>query len=164
MTMTVCLCRLPALLEARKAGLRVTLHGGEVPGRSEEAMQQLAFHPDRLGHMCYMEDRVKEALLASKIPLELCLTSNIKTQTFPCFQDHHFQEVFLAKHPLVLCTDDSGVFHTSLSQEFAIAMNTFGIQEKDVQRLVAESIDYTFASDAEKLELKRCLLPRLSQI
>eukprot|EP00200_Dunaliella_tertiolecta_P002360 CAMPEP_0202338984 /NCGR_PEP_ID=MMETSP1126-20121109/1039_1 /ASSEMBLY_ACC=CAM_ASM_000457 /TAXON_ID=3047 /ORGANISM="Dunaliella tertiolecta, Strain CCMP1320" /LENGTH=318 /DNA_ID=CAMNT_0048929467 /DNA_START=158 /DNA_END=1114 /DNA_ORIENTATION=+ len=155
---------LPALVEARKAGLKITLHGGEVPGRSKEAMQQLAFCPDRLGHMCYMEDNVKEALLASKIPLELCLTSNIKTQTFPCFQDHHFREVFFAQHPLVICTDDSGVFHTSLSQEYAIAMHTFGIHERDIQRLVADSIDYTFTSDAEKLELKRRIHPQLSML
>jgi adenosine deaminase len=57
--------------------------------------------------------------------VELCLTSNIKTSTFQGFPDHHFARLHAAGHPVVLCTDDSGVFGTSLTQELAIAMTTF---------------------------------------
>jgi len=35
-------------------------------------------------------------------------------------------DLYNAKHPLVLCTDDSGVFSTSLSNEYKIASSSFG--------------------------------------
>ncbi len=50
------------------------------------------------------------------VPVELCITSNIKTITFPSAEAHHFAKLYESKHPVVLCTDDSGVFGTSLSQ------------------------------------------------
>lgn len=41
---------------------------------------------------------------ASRIPVELCLTSNIKTQTFKGYDCHHFRKLHAAGHPVVLCT------------------------------------------------------------
>jgi len=38
----------------------------------------------------------------------------------------HAVDLYNAKHPLVLCTDDSGVFSTSLTREYKIAASTFG--------------------------------------
>ena len=61
--------------------------------------------------------------------------------------------ILLAGHPVVLCTDDQGVFQTSLSKEYAIAAWAFQLTEDDLWTLVLRSIDYTFLSKAAKAEL-----------
>lgn len=73
---------IPALLAARAAHLPTTLHFGEVL-RPEEAACMLAFGPERVGHACYMDDATREALLRSKIPVEICPTSNVMTCSVP---------------------------------------------------------------------------------
>ncbi len=61
--------------------------------------------------------------------------------------------MLLAGHPVVLCTDDQGVFQTSLSKEYAIAAQAFQLTEDDLWTLVLRSVEYTFLSNAAKAEL-----------
>lgn len=55
---------------------------------------------------------------------------------------------------MVLCTDDHGVFQTSLSKEYAIAAKAFSLSEDDLWTLTLHSVDYTFLSATSKAELK----------
>jgi len=54
---------------------------------------------------------------------------------------------------VVLCTDDQGVFQTSLSKEYAIAAQAFHLSEDDLWMLVLRSVDYTFLPDLSKADL-----------
>lgn len=94
---------------------------------------------------------------ASNIPVELCLTSNVKTQSVPGYVDHHFKQFYAAKHPVVLCTDDPGVFATCLSKEYAIAAKSFQLQQSDIMELAERAVAYTFASQQEKHSLHKRL-------
>jgi len=60
----------------------------------------------------------------------------------------------LAGHPVVLCTDDSGVFSTSLSQEYDHARQAFQLTSKDLFALANASIEHSFATPAEKRMLR----------
>lgn len=62
----------------------------------EETAAILAFRPDRLGHMCFMDEASERELRASRIPLELCLSSNVITESVQGYPDHHFLPLFKA--------------------------------------------------------------------
>jgi adenosine deaminase len=55
----------------------------------------------------------------------------------------------------VLCTDDSGVFNTTLSQEYAIAAQAFGLSHDDLWELSRQAVEHTFLSDNEKEALRQ---------
>jgi adenosine deaminase len=76
----------PLFAKARSAGLKVTLHCGEVPcnidkdsERYDEAVAVLDFKPDRLGHAMLLPPDLQARIVQEKIPVETCPTSNIMT-------------------------------------------------------------------------------------
>ncbi|GAO52288.1 Metallo-dependent hydrolase [Saitoella complicata NRRL Y-17804] len=145
---------LSALRLAGDCGLKVTLHAAEVPN-AEEMHAMLNFAPDRFGHVCFLDDACASRLVESRIPLELCLTSNLITKLVASYAQHHFIDHYRAgRNPIVLCTDDSGVFGTCLSREYAIAMGTFGLSECDVLEMAKGSLEAAFLSEQEKEALK----------
>ncbi|EPS61020.1 hypothetical protein M569_13779, partial [Genlisea aurea] len=144
---------LPALEYAKREGLPITLHCGEVPN-TDEIRSMLEFHPNRIGHACCFEENEYKILKHYKIPVEICLTSNINTKTISSIDVHHFADLYESKHPIILCTDDCGVFATSLSNEYALALSAFGLGEREMLELAEKGVDFVFSSDAVKAELK----------
>ncbi|KAI4295871.1 hypothetical protein L6164_035869 [Bauhinia variegata] len=144
----------PALKFARDLGLHITLHCGEVPNRPE-VQAMLDFLPQRIGHAIFFEEEDWRKLKSSKIPVEICLTSNIRTLSVPSLDVHHFADLYNAKHPLVLCTDDSGVFSTSVSNEYKIATSTFGLGKREIFELAKSAAEFIFADDGVKEDLRK---------
>uniref|UniRef100_A0A5B7A1B6 Putative adenosine/AMP deaminase family protein n=1 Tax=Davidia involucrata TaxID=16924 RepID=A0A5B7A1B6_DAVIN len=144
---------LPALKFAREQGLSITLHCGEVPNR-KEISAMLDFIPGRIGHACCLEDEDWEKSKSFKIPVEICLTSNIRTERFPSIDVHHFVDLYNAKHPMALCTDDAGVFSTSLSGEYILASSTFGLGKREMFLLARNATEFIFAADEVKGEVR----------
>ncbi|KAG4948759.1 hypothetical protein AAZX31_15G102000 [Glycine max] len=145
---------LPALKFAREQGLYVTLHCGELPN-SKEIKNMLDFRPQRIGHACFFEDEHWRQLKSSNIPVEICLTSNVRTMTVPSIDVHHFAHLYNAKHPLALCTDDSGVFSTCLSKEYKIAADSFGLGRREMFELSRNAVEHIFADSKVKEDLRK---------
>ncbi|XP_069564237.1 adenosine deaminase-like protein [Brachyistius frenatus] len=152
---------LPALQRAKNCGLKLSLHLSEVPSQLEESDLLLNLPPDRIGHGTFLHPEVGgsqslvDKVVKNNIPLELCLTSNVKGQTVPCYVKHHFKYWYQLGHPSVICTDDKGVFSTDLSQEYQLAASTFGLSRKDVWKLSQQAIDCIFAPEDVKRQLKQ---------
>lgn len=140
---------LPALKYAKKQGLPVTVHCGEVPN-PEEIQAMLDICPERIGHACFLEDEEWERVKSLRIPVEICLTSNLRTERLESIDYHHFDDLYKAKHPVALCTDDPGLFSTSLSNEYFLAASTFGLNKKEMIELARKAINFVFADDGVK--------------
>ncbi|XP_020086608.1 adenosine deaminase-like protein isoform X2 [Ananas comosus] len=140
---------LPALKHAKDLGLPITIHCGEVPNR-KEIQAMLDFFPQRMGHVCCLEDEEWRRLKSLKIPVEICLTSNVRTERVPSVEFHHFVDLYKAQHPLVLCTDDPGLFSTSLSNEYYLVAVTFGLNKGDMLQLARKAIEHVFADNGVK--------------
>ncbi|XP_028304829.1 N6-Methyl-AMP deaminase isoform X2 [Gouania willdenowi] len=100
---------LPALQRAKNCGLKLSLHLSEVPSQLEETDLLLHLPPDRIGHGTFLHPEVGgsqslvDKVVKNNIPLELCLTSNVKGQTVASYADHHFKYWYQLGHPTVIC-------------------------------------------------------------
>ncbi|KAK6630634.1 hypothetical protein RUM43_014619 [Polyplax serrata] len=150
------------LKRARSEGLKFTIHCAEVPG-SEEVKDILDFNPERIGHgTCIHEllggsQVIWDELLMKKIPVELCISSNIKCKTVESYDRHHFKLLYNANHPITIATDDKGIFRSTLSDEYEIVQKEFNLNEKELWTLSYQSINYTFTDENEKEQLRTIL-------
>ncbi|XP_017000254.2 adenosine deaminase-like protein [Drosophila takahashii] len=142
----------PILALAREKGLKLALHCAEIDNPAE-VKEMLQFGMSRCGHGTFLAPAEIEQLKQRNIAIECCLTSNVKTGTVPNLEEHHIKRIMAAEAPKVVCTDDSGVFDTTLTQEFLLAAQTFGLTQKQCIDLTLEAVHHSFASDEEQKEM-----------
>ncbi|CAH2016556.1 unnamed protein product [Acanthoscelides obtectus] len=145
--------------KAREGGLKTSIHCGEI--RNDEEIEKiLKFGPDRLGHATFLHPEYEgnpnnwKLYLEKKIPVECCLTSNVICGTTKSYPEHHIREWIRNSLPHCICTDDKGVFGTSLTKEYTLVAEHHGLKPKDLWQTTCNSVDYIFASDDIKTRLK----------
>jgi adenosine deaminase len=108
---------------ARCEGLRATAHAGEHrPAETIiEAIESLGL--DRIGHgvRAVESPDVMRQLAEARIPLEVCLGSNLALGLYPSMEEHPIGRMAAAGGVVVLGTDDPGLFDTDLAREYALA-------------------------------------------
>ena len=151
---------LPILNSARNNGLKLAVHLCEISDRTNETRELLSVFPDRIGHGTYLMESTEltETVRSRRTPIEICLTSNMKTSTCPPdAAKHHIADWYFAKptepHPCALCTDDKGVFSTNLSNEFDILSNAMNMDKNELFNFSRNSIAYAFCDHNNKKHL-----------
>lgn len=130
---------------ARDAGLRLTAHAGETAG-PESIRDALGIGAERIGHgIRAVEDPdLMRWLREERIPLEVCITSNVRTGAVAALNGHPVRRLFDAGVPITLNTDDPGVFGTDLTREFEIARDVFGFSEAELQTVRDAAWEFRF--------------------
>ncbi|XP_067849247.1 adenosine deaminase-like protein isoform X2 [Heptranchias perlo] len=94
---------------ARNIGLKLAVHMAEIPHQNEELEMFLRLPPDRIGHGTFLHPEVGgseylvDTISKNQIPIELCMTSNVKGQTVSSYDQHHFQYWYNRGHSCVVC-------------------------------------------------------------
>lgn len=144
----------PAFKKARDHGLGVTVHFAEIPQSATDAELEtiLSWQPDRLGHCVHVSDKFSAALIDAAVALELCLSCNVLAGlTTGGFDRHHFREWYdRSTNVVALCTDDVGIFGSSLSNEYLVASRHFGLGAQQLLDLSRQSVGAIFGGDAAK--------------
>lgn len=149
-----------AFAKAKHHGLKLTLHFAEVPSSSveEELMTLLSYKPERIGHVIHVSELIRKEIVARKLGLELCLSCNVHARLIPGgFSDHHFGYWRDSCCPLILCTDDVGVFCSPLSNEYLLAAEHFNLSHGDIVDICGKAIEAIFGDNEEKKRLRESL-------
>jgi len=134
--------------EAREKGLHLVCHAGEMSGPAS-VWEALEIGAERIGHgFRAMDDPALVVHLAAKqIPLEICISSNVRTGAIAKLNDHPVKKLYDAGVPILLNTDDPALFDCSLESEFALAAREFGFTEEQLREIAGNSLRFGFAAD-----------------
>ena len=139
---------------AEDHGLRLTAHAGETAS-AESIWGALNLHAERIGHglSAAQDPDLVEELAYRQIPVEICVTSNLRTGVCKSVAEHPAKNYFDQGLMITLNTDDPALFGTSLAREYQFAQDTFGFTEEHLRELARNSFEASFLPAEKKLEL-----------
>jgi aminodeoxyfutalosine deaminase len=134
-------------------GLRLTAHAGETAG-PESIWGALNLRAERVGHglTAYQDSDLMQELAHRQIPIEVCVTSNVKTGVCPNLGDHPVKRYFDEGLMVTLNTDDPAMFGISLAREYQMVQENFGFTDEHLRELARNSFEAAFLPAQKKLE------------
>lgn len=149
-----------------RANFYITIHAGEAFGVESiwQALQYCGAH--RLGHATRLRDDIHvnkdgslqlgnlaQYVLDRRIPLEMCLYSNLHTGACKHLEEHPFGLFFRNGFRVCLNTDDRLMSDTNMTKETILATELFDLTLADLERLNLNAIKSAFAPFDKRLEL-----------
>jgi aminodeoxyfutalosine deaminase len=138
--------------EAAEAGLHLTAHAGETVG-PESIWGALNIGAERIGHglSAIQDPELIDALVERQIPIEICVSSNVRTGCCPLLVDHPLRAYFDSGLMVTLNSDDPSLFGSDLEQEYQLAAEHFAFTPEQLRELAANSIEASFLDPRRKL-------------
>ncbi len=148
-----------AFAYAHDHGLACTCHAGEGAGAESVRDALHVCNADRLGHAARL---VEDASLIDyvgehRVPLEICLTSNVQTGAAPSYERHPMRAYFDRGLNVVLNTDNRLMSDTTLTDEYAIAADRLRFTPQELSAVALNSFESAFLP----LDERHALLERV---
>ena len=140
---------------AAEGNLAITVHAGEAygPASIHEAIH--VCHARRIGHgtrlhedpglMAYVND--------FRIPLEICLTSNVQTRVAADYASHPFRTYYDAGLLVTLNTDNRLMSGTTVTDEYLHAQQQLGLDMDAMAEIALMGFEAAFLPHAAKVEM-----------
>ncbi len=148
-----------------KNNLNSTAHAGEAygPESIHQAIHYCGAH--RIGHgtRLFENGDLLNYVNDHRIPLEICISSNIQTKAVKRFEDHPVRLYYDLGLRITLNTDNRLVSDTTLTREFMIAHQYYGFTLEEIKDIIIQSFKSAFIPYREKRELLRSVIKELEQ-
>jgi adenosine deaminase/aminodeoxyfutalosine deaminase len=140
--------------EAKAVGLRLTAHAGETIG-PESIWAALNIGAERIGHALSAQNDAEllDVLAAKQVPLELNVTSNIRTGCCKSFEEHPVKLYFESGLMVTINSDDPPMFGSNLLNEYVLVQEMFEFSLEQMRELAANAVEASFLPPERKLEL-----------
>ena len=149
----------------QRENFNITVHAGEGYGKESiwQAIQYCGAH--RIGHGTRLIDDIAvkdgkavnlgdlaQYVLDKRIPLEICLLSNVHTGATPSLAEHPFKILYQEKFRVTLKTDNRLMSRTSMTQEFEAAADTFGLTVNDFEKITINAMKSAFLPYDQRIQ------------
>ncbi|HEV2494877.1 MAG TPA: adenosine deaminase [Terriglobia bacterium] len=150
----------------QRQNFNITIHAGEGFGKESiwQAIQYCGAH--RIGHGTRLIDDIAVAdgkavklghlaqyVLDKRIPLEICLLSNVDTGAVPSVAEHPFKTFYRERFRVTLNTDNRLMSDTSMSREFQVAEEAFGLTLDDFEKISINAMKSAFLPYQDRIEI-----------
>ena len=140
-----------------KHNINSTVHGGEAFGAASIAQALPYCGAHRIGHGTRLKEDpdLLRYVRDHRIPLEMCLSSNIQTRAVNRIQDHPCGEYFRQGLRVTLNTDNRLMSATTVSEEIALAARAFKFSPYELKRIVINGFKSAFLPYPQKARMLR---------
>ncbi len=142
---------------ARKLAFRTTAHAGEGAGAESVRRAIAELRLDRVGHgvRANEDEELLELLAATRIPLEMCPISNIKTGVVTALDQHPIRNFFERGILVTVNTDDPEMFGNTLAQEYSLLEQECGFSRSQTRQLILNGIEASWMPPDRKQVMKQ---------
>ena len=147
----------PLFEEAHRQGIPYTMHAGEM-GIGSHVMDALNMAANRIGHgvNCVQDPAILQAVLDSNVPLEICVSSNVKRDLNYAAHPVRF---LLEQGAKVTLNEDNRVFaRTTLANEHTL-LRMIGVTEEQLIRCTRNAAEAAFCDE----QTRAWLMDRLEE-
>ena len=151
---------------ARESGLGLTLHAGEGDGPHSIWRALALCGSQRIGHGVHIADDTDfdgssiehlglfaRTVRDHRVPLEVAITSNLHTGSYPSAQDHPFGALLAQGFNVSINTDNRLMSRVSVSDEYALASSAFDLDRDDLTTITVNAIEAGFGDWTKRAEL-----------
>ncbi len=135
-----------------KNNINSTVHAGEAfgPASIGQALHYCGAH--RIGHGTLLrEDKdLMQYVNDHRIPLEMCLTSNLQTRAVTDIRDHPLGVYFRQGLRVTVNTDNRLMSATTVTNEILLAVRAFRLSPYEVKRIIINGFKSSFLPYADK--------------
>lgn len=139
----------------KEYNIPLTMHAGEM-GIASHIIDAIDMGADRIGHgvNCVNDEKILERVVKRQIPLEVCVSSNVKPDYN--YATHPIRKLIEAGAYITINSDNMIFAKTDINNEFN-QLHMLGISDEQLKQFTLNAINASFADDKTKDELRRRL-------